>query len=330
MVTQIKTISSNTFYPYFNLALEKYLFDTVDDRTVILYLWQNDKTVVYGSNQNVWKEVQVSKLIDDGGFPVRRLSGGGAVFHDKGNLNFTFLTKKDNYNVDKQLQVIIEACRLFGLTVEKTGRGDLTIEGRKFSDSAFYRSGERCCHHGTLLVNTDISMISRYLNADRSRPESNGVRSVEPDVADLVDFCPSLDIETMRRKLFEAFEHVYGLKPVPMSGQELEPAVIGSYEKIFSDDNWLFGGRIKYKNQICKRFDWGEFDLNLNVDNGTIAAAQLYSDADDEHFIASIGDKLEGMAYSCEALTELVRSCCTSPEHNAMAEDICGLLLEAI
>lgn len=330
MVTQIKTISSNTFYPYFNLALEKYLFDTVDDRTVILYLWQNDKTVVYGSNQNVWKEVQVSKLIDDGGFPVRRLSGGGAVFHDKGNLNFTFLTKKDNYNVDRQLKVLMEACRLLGLTVEKTGRGDLTIEGRKFSDSAFYRAGERCCHHGTLLINTDISMMSRYLNADRSRPESNGASSMESGVADLADFCPSLDAETMRVKLFEAFEQVYGLKPVPMSGQELEPAVIGSYEKIFSDDNWLFGHRIKYKDQICRRFDWGEFDLNLNVDKGTITTAQLYSDADDEHFIASIGEKLEGTACSREALTELVRSCCTSPEHNAMAEDICRLLFETI
>lgn len=330
MVTQIKTISSNTFYPYFNLALEKYLFDTVDDNTVILYLWQNERTVVYGYNQNAWKELYVSKLINDGGFPVRRLSGGGAVFHDKGNLNFTFLAKKDDYDVDKQLQVIIEACRLLGLTVQKTGRNDLTIEGRKFSGNAFYRSGDRRYHHGTLLVNTDTPMMSEYLNVDRSKLESKGVSSVKSRVANLVDFCPSLDIETMRRKMFEAFEHVYGLKAVPMSGKDLDPAVINSYEKVFSDDNWLYGRRIKFKNRINRRFDWGDFDLNVNVDKGMITTAQLYSDANDEHFIASIGEKLEGMAYSCEALSELVKSCCTSPEHDAMAEDICRLLFECI
>lgn len=330
MVTQIKTISSNTFYPYFNLALEKHLFDIVDDNTIILYLWQNEKTVAYCYNQNAWKELFVSKLIDDGGYPVRRLSGGGAVFHDKGNLNFTFLAKKANYDVDKQFQVIIEACRLLGLTAEKTGRNDLTINGRKFSGSAFYKSGERHYHHGTLLVNTDTDRMSEYLNVDRSKLESKGVSSVKARVTNLVDFCPSLDIETMRRKLFEAFEHVYGLKAVPMTGKDLDPAIIGTYEKIFRDEDWLYGRRIKFKSQIQKRFDWGEFDLNLNVDKGVISTAQLYSDANDEHFIASIGEKLEGAAYSYEALSALVRSCCSSPEHDAMADEICSLLFESI
>lgn len=330
MVTQIRTISSNTFYPYFNLALEKYLFDTVDDHTAILYMWQNERTVIYGCNQNARKEVYISKLIDDGGFPVRRLSGGGAVFHDKGNLNFTFLAKKDNFNVDKQLQVIIEACRLLGLTAERAENSDLIIEGRRFSDNAFYKSGDRCFHHGTLLVSMDTAMVSEYLNADCSQPEPKGADYVKPEAGNLVDFCPSLDIETMRRKMFEAFEHVYGLKAVPMSGEELDPAVISSYEKIFSDDNWLYGRRIKFKNRISRRFAWGDFDLNLNVDRGTITTAQLYSDAGDEHFIASIGEKLEGTPCSFEALSELVKSCCTSPEHDAMAEDICGLLSESI
>lgn len=330
MVTKINTISSNTFYPYFNLALEKYLFDTVDDDTVILYLWQNEKTVVCGYNQNVWKELFVSRLIDDGGYLVRRLSGGGAVFHDKGNLNFTFLAKKSNYDVDKQLQVIIEACRLLGLTAEKNGRNDLTIDGRKFSGNAFYKSGDRHYHHGTLLVNVDIARMSEYLNVDRSKLQSKGVGSVKSRVANLVDFCPSLDIETMRSTIFEAFERVYGLKAVPMTGENLDPAVIYSYEKIFSDDTWLYGRRIKFENRINKRFVWGDFDLNLNVDKGVISTAQLYSDANDEHFIASIGEKLEGTTYSYEALSDLVRSCCTAPEHDAMAEDICGLLFEFI
>lgn len=330
MVTKIRTISSNTYYPYFNLALEKYLFDTVDENSVILYLWQNEKTVVYGYNQNAWKELFVTKLLDDGGYPVRRLSGGGAVFHDKGNLNFTFLAQKENYDVDKQLQVIIEACRLLGLTAEKTGRNDLTIQGRKFSGNAFYKSGSRHYHHGTLLVHVDTGKMSEYLNVDRSKLESKGVSSVKSRVANLVDFCPDLDIETMRQKMMEAFETVYGLSASPITADDLDPAVIASYEKAFQDDNWLYGRRIKFKNRIAKRFTWGDFDLNLNVDKGMIQTAELYSDANDERFIASIKEQLEGQPYSYEALSSLVKSCCTASEHTAMAEDICQLLFTSI
>lgn len=330
MIKHIRTISSNTYYPYFNLALEKYLFDTVDDEAVILYLWQNEKTVVYGYNQNPWKELFVTKLLDDGGYPVRRLSGGGAVFHDKGNLNFTFLAKRPNYDVDRQLQVIIEACHLLGMTVDKTGRNDLTINGRKFSGNAFYKSGDRRYHHGTLLIHMDTNAMSRYLNVDRRKLDSKGVSSVKARVANLVDFCPSLDIETMRSKMFEAFQNVYGLTASPMTADDLDPAMIQSYEKIFYDDSWLYGRRLKFTNRIDKRFAWGDFDLNLNVDKGMITTADLYSDANDEAFIASIGKKLEGTAYSYEALSALVKSCCSAPEHEAMAKDICGLLFESI
>lgn len=332
MINNLRTISSNTFYPYFNLALEKYLFDIVDDETVILYLWQNEKTVVYGHNQNVWKELYVSKLIDDGGYPVRRLSGGGAVFHDKGNLNFTFLAKAVNYDVDKQLQVIIEACRLLGMNAEKTGRNDLTIDGCKFSGNAFYKSGDRRYHHGTLLVNVDMEAMSLYLNADRSKLESKGVSTVnvKSRVANLVDFCPLLDIETMRSKMFEAFQNIYGLTAAAMTADDLDPGIIRSYEKNFRDDTWLYGRRIKFTNHINNRFAWGDFDLNLNVDKGIITTAELYSDANDESYIASIGKKLEGTAYSYEALSALVKICCSTPEHESMAEDICGLLFESI
>ena len=330
MIKRIKTISSNTFYPYFNLSLEKYLFDTVEDDTVILYLWQNEKTVVYGYNQNAWKELFVTKLLDDGGYPVRRLSGGGAVFHDKGNLNFTFLTKADNYDVDRQLSVIMEACRLLGLPAEKTGRNDLTINGLKFSGNAFYKSGDRRYHHGTILVNVDKTKMSEYLNVDRRKLESKGVSSVKARVGNLIDLCPGLDIETMRQKLFEAFEMVYGLKAEPMTAEDLDEPTIDSYMKIFKDDEWLFGRRMKFSNRIDERFPWGDFDLNVNVNKGIITDAELYSDANDERFIADIKEGLKNSLYSYEALASLVRSCCHSAEHEAMAEDICRLLFNAI
>lgn len=244
MITNLRTISSNTFYPYFNLALEKYLFDTVDDNTVILYLWQNEKTVVYGYNQNPWKELLIHKLIEDGGYLVRRLSDGGTIFHDKGNLNFTFLAKAANYDVEKQLQVIVEACRLLGLTAEKTSRNNLTIDGCHFFEHAFYQSNSRHYHHGTLFIDVDTSLMSEYLNPDYSKLQSEEVLSAKSKMTNLKDFCPSLDIETMREKMFEAFQNVYELTAVPMHADDLDPFVIESYEKIFQDDQWLFGREI--------------------------------------------------------------------------------------
>lgn len=330
MIKRIRTISSNTYYPYFNLALEKHLFDSVDDETVILYLWQNERSAVCGYNQNIRNEFSVTKLIEDGGYPVRRLSGGGTVFQDKGALNFTFLTQQDNYDIDRQLQVITEACRLIGLTVDKTAQNDLTMEGRKCFNHAFYTSGIRCCHHGTLMVNVSIDHLSEYLNTDSKNPTSNPVHNLYTGAANLTEFCPSLTMEHMEKKLFEAFEHVYGISAEPITAEELDFAAIDSYEKIFHDDTWIYGRQIQFGCRMNQRFSWGDFDLNMNVEDGIIKDADLYSDAADGNFITSINHQLKGKPYSCESLSELVRSCCTCPEQESMADDICAFLQVSI
>lgn len=331
MIQKISQVVSPGFYPYYNLALEKYLFDHVDDNEIILYLWQNERTVVCGRNQNLWKECNVTHLLEDGGHPVRRLSGGGAVFHDKGNLNFTFLAKKDNYDVDRQLQVIIQACRDLDIHVEKTGRNDITVDGRKFSGNAFYSSGGRKYHHGTLLISVDTGSMSAYLNVDRQKLASKGVSSVRSRVANLTEFRPDLTIDIMKEKMIAAFETVYGLKAAPYdldaatASEELQKT-----QTFFESDQWLYGRKIDFSYQISRRFAWGDFDLRLNVEQGKIAAAALYSDANDEAFIRSIGDKLEGNSFSYDTLARLVEECCRTEEHRGMAEDVKELLRSAI
>ena len=151
MIQQIQYVISKGTNPYENIALEEYLLQRVSENTCILYLWQNKNTVVIGRNQNCWKECKVTALEEDGGYLARRLSGGGAVFHDLGNLNFTFLVRKVDYDVDRQLEVILTACRMLGIHAEKTGRNDITVDGKKFSGNAFYKTEESCYHHGTLL-----------------------------------------------------------------------------------------------------------------------------------------------------------------------------------
>ncbi len=169
MISRLLKAESPSVNPYYNLSLEKYLFDHIKDGELTLYLWQNQRTVVCGRNQNVYQECRVSQLLEDGGHPTRRLSGGGAVFHDLGNLNFTFLVRDAGYDVDKQLSVILKACRTLGINVEKTGRNDITVDGKKFSGNAFYSSGERRYHHGTLMISVDKDMLSYYLNVDKTK-----------------------------------------------------------------------------------------------------------------------------------------------------------------
>ena len=120
-VRRLRYCITNETYPYRNLALEEYLLHNVAEDECILYLWQNEKTVVIGRNQNPWKECKVKELNEDGGRLVRRLSGGGAVYHDLGNLNFTFVLTKENYNVDRQLDVIIRAVNGLGIEAERLG-----------------------------------------------------------------------------------------------------------------------------------------------------------------------------------------------------------------
>jgi lipoate-protein ligase A len=328
MITKLYKAESLSTNPYHNLAYEKLLFDSVDDGEMILYLWQNRHTVVCGRNQNIYKECLVSRLLGDGGFPARRLSGGGAVFHDMGNLNFTFLVKDGDYDVDRQLSVLLKACASLGLGAEKTGRNDVTIEGKKFSGNAFYSSGGRRYHHGTIMVDIDTDMLSHYLNVDKSKLEAKGVSSVRSRVANLTDFLPSLTIETMKDKMWEAFEAVYGLSAAPI---EIEHSnALEETEQYFGSDEWLYGTAGSFSMRLDRRFDWGDFDLNIDAQDGKINRAALYSDALDEEYIRAFAEAIQGTALTAVNLKGIADALAGTEEQRQMAGDIAGFLFEEL
>ncbi len=307
MINKARYIISDQFNPYYNLSLEEYLLENVDDETCILYLWQNQNTVVIGRNQNGWKECNLKELEKNGGHLARRLSGGGAVFHDLGNLNFTFLINQKDYDVDRQLEVILQAVNNLGIKAEKSGRNDITVEGKKISGNAFYAKGSRAYHHGTILIDVNMDCLSGYLNVSQDKLQSKGVESVRSRVTNLKEYCAEVSVELVKEKLIEAFGTVYGCKPEKLSNNVIDKNKIDEIYHKYSSWDWIYGRKIEFEFQIAKRFPWGHIDIQLKVDNGKVVESAVYSDAMDSEFISQLPEMFNNCRFSSEALTESLK-----------------------
>ncbi|NLZ83815.1 MAG: lipoate--protein ligase [Clostridiales bacterium] len=328
MIDNIKYIISNQNNPYKNLALEEYLLKNVLENQCILYLWQNEKTVVIGKNQNPWKECKIEALTEDGGSLARRLSGGGAVFHDLGNLNFTFLVRKDNYDVEKQLQVILNAVKSLGIPAEKSGRNDITVEGRKFSGNAFYSDGINNYHHGTILVNVDMSMLSHYLKVSKAKLESKGVNSVRSRVVNLKEYRPDLDIDLMKKELIDAFGQVYSLIPEALDERDISLKDKDKLEEKFSSWEWKYGRRLKFSSSYEERFLWGNIEIQYLVDKGVIKDCGIYSDSLNIEFFEGIALNLIGSNYTAQGIINTINDMPVDEETELIRRDIIQMIKE--
>ncbi len=203
-------VTSTSNNPWFNLAIEEFLVENVKDDEIILYLWQNKDTIVIGSNQNPWKECNVKEIKNDGIKLARRLSGGGAVYHDSGNLNFTFIMGKELYDLEKQLGVILRSVNSFGFNGKFSGRNDMEIDGKKFSGNAYYFGDCSTYHHGTILVNASLSKLSKYLTPSKQKIVSKGVDSVKSRVVNLRSINSDISIEKIKVEIIKSFQECYG------------------------------------------------------------------------------------------------------------------------
>lgn len=315
--------------PYRNLALEECLLDRSAADECVLYLWQNAHTVVIGRNQNCWNECRVEALEADGGRLARRLSGGGAVYHDLGNLNFTFIAPEGIYDLDKQLDVIAAATKTFGIRVEKSGRNDILAEGRKFSGNAYYRNGKKRYHHGTILIDVKMDAMSKYLNVSREKLESKGVASVKSRVVNLAELNPRITIRAMRDALIEAFGAVYGAAPAELPPSAISAPALAEAEERMRSDAWKYGRAADFDFEVSRRFSWGDICLRFRVNDGIVAEAQAYSDAMDAEAIAAIPQLLKGCRFSANAIAESLSSLRCDEDFGAqMAVDIAALIRE--
>jgi len=328
LITSIHYIISKETNPYVNLALEEYLLKHVGEQECILYLWQNEKTVVIGKNQNPWKECKFTELEKDGGKLVRRLSGGGAVFHDLGNLNFTFLVHKKNYHLEKQLEVILRAVNHLGIPAEKSGRNDITVDGRKFSGNAFYSDGIHNYHHGTILVQVDMRMLSHYLNVTKDKLVSKGVDSVRSRVVNLTEYRPDLNIDTIKRELIRSFGEVYGLEPKPLSQDFINRNEIEKGIEKFSSWKWIFGQKIEFSDIYERRFPWGNIEFQFRVVAGEIKECAVYSDALHTEYIEQISSHLIGVPFTPVAMEKALREIPVDENTKGMQSDILSVIRE--
>jgi lipoate-protein ligase A len=322
----------NKFYlsqetdPYRNLAFENALFFGAGPG-MTLYLWRNRDTVVIGRTQNAYAECRVSAIAADGGFLARRETGGGAVYHDTNNLNFTFVCPEAAFDIQRQLSVVLGAVRRFGVEAEFSGRNDILAGGRKFSGNAFRHSGGRALHHGTILLNTDTERMTRYLSASPGKMESKGVKSVASRVVNLQELCPGITPAALTEALLGSFKEVYGAYAAADAGEVYAGSLFAEKAALYASDVWRLGESPRFLTELRHRFSFGEVVLCLNVEGGVITGAEAYSDALDTEFILSLKAVLPGLAFSAEAAAEAVRSRLSAfPDAEALAGDMGKLM----
>jgi lipoate-protein ligase A len=284
-------IVSNRTEPYWNIAVEHFLVNGFNPSAfgkeagedfIVLYLWRNHRTVVIGQNQNPYAEVNLEALQRDGGYLMRRRTGGGAVYHDEGNVNFSFVAPHDLYDQQRQFAVVRRAVEAFGLHTELSGRNDILAEGRKFSGNAFSKGRLRDLHHGTLLISGHLDDLQQYLLPKPAKLMRHGVASVRSRVVNLSELNPAITPDSLSEKLRDAFAAEYGNDVQSLSFDEIvsQTEVIQQHD-IYASEEWLYGSWRYFRATKSAQFDWGGVDIQVIADEerGIITDVQIASDA---------------------------------------------------
>ncbi|KAM9993431.1 hypothetical protein ACTFIZ_011394 [Dictyostelium cf. discoideum] len=305
----IKIYKSTTNNALFNIATEDWLFKEFDLNKQTLYLWRNSPTVVIGRYQNPYKECHLQRMEEDNVVLARRYSGGGAVYHDLGNTNFTFLSPTADYSKDRNTNIIINSLSSIGISppIEASGRNDIIVQGKKVSGSAYKQSGPRSFHHGTIMINVNLDSLQKYLNPNKDKLKSKGITSVISRVLNMKTILPTMDHEMVCDSVIKEFCKMYGndnveVEELTVSDLERIPSLKETYETLQKWD-WRFGNSPEFEHQFEKRFDWGTIDINMNVTKSIIEKVKIYSDSLNPTMIEVLSNNLLGMKYNEEGIS---------------------------
>lgn len=309
---------------WLNLARDGYFLENNKKGDVVLYFYVNKNAVIIGRNQNAWKECSIANMDADGVQLVRRHSGGGAVFHDNGNLNFSFITDEKHYDLNRQMRVILNAVSKLGLKAELSGRNDITVDGKKFSGNAFSLAKGNRSHHGTILVNADLAKLSNYLCVSKEKMRSKGIDSVRARVCNLCELSSGLTVEAMRRLVIESFIEEYGAASEYVFDGTALAEVEERRERLASWE-WRFGKTPQFDFETDKRFSFGDTQIYFNSRNGVIRETKVYSDCLDTELTTEIENALTGVHFRKEEIKAALSKMKDQNIAAELAEHFCSL-----
>ncbi len=297
--------------PRINLAIEEYLLRSrpVDEDILLFYI--NEPSIIIGRYQNALEEINRSYVAEHGIHVVRRLSGGGAVYHDLGNLCFSLITrggKEDALNFKKFTAPVTRALGEMGIPAELGGRNDILVDGRKISGNAIYSTKQGIVCHGTLLLNTDLSVLSEALKVKPGKIESKGIKSVRSRVANLSEFMDEpVAMETFRKRLLQGI--FAGSEEIPqyrLTKQDWEAIKVLSNERYMTWE-WNYGRSPAFNVQKTQRFAFGEIDARIEVQAGVIQSVKFYGDFIGQDELSVLEKRLSGVRYDQASLEQALK-----------------------
>ncbi|MGE5454469.1 MAG: lipoate--protein ligase [Methylocystaceae bacterium] len=292
----------------FNLALEEFILTKHSEE--YFFLWQDEPAIIVGRNQNTKAEINEDFVKTAGIDVVRRLTGGGAVYHDLGNLNFTMIINDPGgvgFDFKRFTRPIIKALARMGVVAKDTGRNDLTIAGKKFSGNAQYRHAGRLLHHGTLLFSSDLSVLGAALKVKPQKIASKGVKSVQSRVTNIIDYAPNLTLGDFRSLIAESLRQEYQTdNDVYLLDDRAREQVRDIQAKKYGSWDWNYGYSPAYDLVRNEHFDWGEVEIHLAVKNGLISAIKIYGDFFATTDLIHLEAQLIGVRYEKMAIVEKI------------------------
>lgn len=295
--------------PRINLAIEEYLLKNMDvEKDSYLLFYINQPSIIIGKNQNTIEEINTDFVEDNNIIVVRRLSGGGAVYHDHGNLNFSFITKDDGNsfsNYKKFTQPVVDALAKLGVEAELSGRNDILAEGRKVSGNAQFATKGRMYTHGTLLFNAEMDAVVGALKVKKDKIESKGIKSVRSRVANISEFLKEpMTIEAFRMAILTSiFGGEQNIQYYELTEQDWEKIHMISKER-YQTWEWNYGKSPRFNIQKTNRFPSGGIDIRLEVNHGMIEEAAIFGDFFGVGDVAEVAQKLIGTKYDRTAIAE--------------------------